>query len=98
MTDNRKYNAAHKALRAILLRRLIPGTPCPQVVNGKVCGEPMWPWQPLDLGHNADGTWLGLTHRACNRRAGGINGNRSPLRAGKPDNRRQRPVSNARRW
>lgn len=90
-----QYRYAHQQLRAFLLPRLRPGTPCRQdFPDGTVCGKPMWPGQPLDLGHDSNGGYLGLVHRACNRRAGGINGNQSPKRKGKPDNRRGK----GRRW
>jgi hypothetical protein len=90
------YRTAHQRLRDYLLARLVPGAPCPQVfADGTVCGKPMYRTQPLDLGHNSTGGYLGIVHAACNRREGGIRGNRSPKRKGKPDNRRQ---GKGRRW
>ena len=70
-TADRCNTAAHKAARKRALAWFRPGTPCPR------CGQPMWPWQPLDLGHVID-RWRGgtiadgvrLEHRQCNRSAG----------------------------
>lgn len=76
----RKYQGRHPKLRIILLRHLVPGTPCPQVVNGKICGQPMYPTQALDLGHDPRGGWLGLVHARCNRQEGAINSNRGIVR------------------
>jgi hypothetical protein len=72
MAAERCNTAAHKAARRRALAVFRPGTPCPR------CGAPMWPWQPLDLGHAVD-RWRGgtitdgvrLEHRSCNRSAGG---------------------------
>jgi hypothetical protein len=74
-----KYRRRHQQLRARLLAALTPGTPCPQIVNGRMCGKPMYPTQNLDLGHNDDGTYLGLVHSRCNRQAGAINSNRGAI-------------------
>ena len=57
----------HKTLRRWLLADLAarPGQPCPR------CGLPMYVSQLLDLDHTDDRTgYLGLSHRACNRRDG----------------------------
>jgi hypothetical protein len=57
----------HKTLRKRLLADLTqrPGQPCAR------CGLPMYPWQLLDLDHTDDRSgYLGLSHRACNRRDG----------------------------
>jgi len=87
-----KYRNTWPKLRILALQRLIPGTPC------RRCGKPMYHTQPLDLGHPTDGhDGIALEHRSCNRRAGGINGNRSPLRKGKPDNRKPKR-SAGRQW
>lgn len=86
------YRSYHQRTRIVRMAHLArhQGRPC------RRCGQPMYTWQPLDLGHPTDG-YVGydLEHRDCNRRAGGINGNKSPKRAGKPDNRRQ---GKGRRW
>ena len=71
-----RYRRAHQQLRAKLLALLIPGTPCPQPVNGIVCGQPMLPGQRLELGHDDFGGYIGLVHASCNHRAGAIKGNR----------------------
>jgi hypothetical protein len=58
---------AHKALRKKLLAELArrPGQPCSR------CGGPMYVSQLLDLDHTDDRrSYLGLAHRACNRRDG----------------------------
>ncbi len=58
---------AHKALRKRLVADLArrPGQPCAR------CGRPMYVSQLLDLDHTDDRTgYLGLSHRACNRRDG----------------------------
>lgn len=57
----------HKTLRKRLLASLMrqPGQPCAR------CGQPMYVSQLLDLDHTDDRSgYLGLAHRACNRRAG----------------------------
>ena len=57
----------HKTLRRWLLADLAhrPGQPCAR------CGLPMDVSQLLDLDHTDDRTgYLGLSHRACNRRDG----------------------------
>lgn len=88
-----KYRGKHPKLRAILLKRLVPGTPCPQPVNGRVCGQPMYPTQKLHLGHAPDGSYLGLVHARCNTQQGAINSNRGVVR--RP---LKRMVSTGRRW
>ena len=58
---------AHKTLRKRLLADLArrPGQPCAR------CGRPMYVSQLLDLDHTDDRAgYLGLSHRACNRRDG----------------------------
>lgn len=57
----------HKTLRRRLLADLArrPGQPCAR------CGLPMYVSQLLDLDHTDDRAgYLGLSHRACNRRDG----------------------------
>ena len=59
--------AAHKRARKLTLADLArrPGQPCAR------CGLPMYPTQLLDLDHTDDRAgYLGLSHRACNRRDG----------------------------
>ena len=89
-----KYRGTWPQLRAIALRRLIPGTPC------RRCGKPMWHSQPLDLGHPTDGhAGLALEHRSCNRAAGARNSNLA--QAGKPRphwHKHHRPPPSGRRW
>jgi len=43
--QQRGYTAEHDRIRADLLAKLVPGSPCPR------CGEPMWPTQELHAGH-----------------------------------------------
>ena len=68
MTTRGKTNdGPHKTLRKRLLADLTrrPGQPCAR------CGLPMYVAQLLDLDHTDDRTgYLGLSHRACNRRDG----------------------------
>jgi hypothetical protein len=63
-------------MREELLRQLVPGiTPCAR------CGQPMWPeTERLDLDH-ADhdrALYIGLSHAACNRSAGGARAHLTP--------------------
>ena len=71
-----RYGSDHRKLRLIALANLVPGSPCPQPIDGVVCGKPMWPTQRLHLGHADDGSYLGLVHAVCNERAAAIKGNR----------------------
>ena len=72
-----KYRGQHPQLRAQLLAVLKPGTPCRQIVRGKICGQPMWPGiQELHLGHDDHGGYIGIVHARCNEQAGAINSNR----------------------
>jgi hypothetical protein len=65
------YGAAHQKLRAET-KASAYGTPCAR------CGRPMQPGQAIDLDHTDDRTgYLGWSHRACNRRAGAVNGNKA---------------------
>lgn len=88
-----RYAGQHQQLRALLLRQLIPGTPCPQVVDGHLCGQPMYRDQALELGHTPEGSYLGLVHRTCNRADGAIRRTRVCIRCKKqfqPSRKRQR--------
>jgi hypothetical protein len=72
------YGGQHQQLRRQLLAVLKPGTPCPQPVNGKPCGKPMWPGiQKLDLGHSEHGGYIGIVHARCNQQDGAIEGNKN---------------------
>ena len=77
-----KYRGRHPKLRERLMRdlRRRPGQPCPQVVAGVVCGQPMYREQALDLGHDDKGGYIGLVHARCNRQAGAIASNRGIVR------------------
>jgi hypothetical protein len=84
------YGVRHQELRARLVRRFVPGTPCPQVfADGSVCGEPMFLSQNLQLGHAPDRRrYLGLVHALCNARAAAEVTNRA--RAGRVPSRAAR--------
>lgn len=73
------YGQEHRELRAMLLTALAadPGSQfCCR------CEKPMFPWEQLDLGHNADRSgWTGLEHANCNR------GRRQPGRKPKGRNK-----------
>lgn len=65
------YGREHKALRAYLIARYIPGvTLCWR------CGKPITTLRLRDihLGHDDDNPliWRGLEHAACNLAAGGV--------------------------
>ena len=66
-TTQRGYGYAHQQLVRAARAAYVAGQPCAR------CGKPIWPAQPVDLGH-ADGTakqqYAGLEHRSCNRAAG----------------------------
>ncbi len=72
-TTARGYGSPHQQARQRYLARYRPGDPCTR------CGQPLpRDTSLIDLGHNDTRTgWTGLEHRACNRRAGAINGNRA---------------------
>jgi len=75
-TSRRGYGWSHQKLR----RRWAP-----QVAQGVVpcakCGRLIHPGEWWDLGHSEDRTiYTGPEHRTCNRSAGAVKGNRSPLR------------------
>jgi hypothetical protein len=106
-TTARGYGWPHQKLRAVLLRALVPGSPCPR------CQQPMWPkLQQLDLGHvDGDKTrYSGLEHARCNRSSGAKFGNLLRGRSGaitrKRERRRrhwpppepERPSPRSRRW
>lgn len=79
-TRGRTNTGPHKTLRKRLLADLArrPGQPCAR------CGQPMHMSQLLDLDHTDDRAgYLGLSHRACNRRDG---------------QRKTVAILNARRW
>jgi hypothetical protein len=64
---NKTNDGPHKTLRKRLIADLTrrPGQPCAR------CGLPMYVTQLLDLDHTDDRAgYLGLSHRACNRRDG----------------------------
>jgi hypothetical protein len=66
-TRGQSNTGPHKTLRRRLLADLArrPGQPCAR------CGQPMYQTQLLDLDHTDDRLgYLGLSHRACNRRDG----------------------------
>lgn len=71
----RAYGSEHRRIRDALLPSAW-GTPCPR------CGQPMLRGQDLDLGHSTDLVIRPgvpgdrIEHADCNRRAGGIVGNR----------------------
>ena len=65
-----RYGTRHQALRARLLRTLVPGSPCLQpFADGTICGKPMDKTQRLHLGHDDNGGYIGLVHASCNDRA-----------------------------
>jgi hypothetical protein len=66
-TRGKSNTGPHRTLRKWLLADLArrPGQPCAR------CGQPMYVTQLLDLDHTDDRAgYLGLSHRACNRRDG----------------------------
>jgi predicted nucleic acid-binding Zn ribbon protein len=70
----RKYGGEHQRQRRAFMARLRDGDPCSR------CGEAMTRDMALELDHDEDGSYLGLSHRICNRRAAGI---KSAILAGK---------------
>lgn len=62
-TSDRGYGWEHQKVRAEYMDALRDGDPCAR------CQEPMRVSEPVDLDHAADGGYLGLSHRACNRAA-----------------------------
>lgn len=66
-STERGYGGAHKTTRKRYIAAHKPGDPCAR------CGDPMWDdVRLLDLDHNDERTgYLGLSHRACNRRTAG---------------------------
>ena len=67
--EDRAYGPEHRRLRAILLPRAV-GQMCPK------CGQLMYAWQPLDLGHSTRARKRAglpgdqIEHRRCNRSEG----------------------------
>lgn len=76
-TTERGYGSAHQQER----RRWSPLVASGQATCWR-CGRLIRPGSPWDLGHDDhDRTiYRGPEHRACNRRAGALKGNRSPKR------------------
>jgi hypothetical protein len=69
--DGRGYGAAHKAFRLRYLRAIESGN----VVLCARCSRRILPGTPFDLDHTPDrSSYLGPSHRTCNRRQGGRNG------------------------
>ena len=71
-TTERGYGHTHRLERTRRLTQFRQGDPCAH------CGQPIYgPPASIDLGHTTDRTsYIGLTHRACNRADGAIRGNR----------------------
>ena len=66
-----RYGSQHRRLRMALLPFSV-GSPCTR------CGKPIAAGEPIDLDHTDDGTaYAGWAHAHCNRRSGGIKGNRA---------------------
>lgn len=59
-----KYGPEHRRIRAATLEAAY-GSACVR------CGALMVRGEPLDLDHAEDGSYLGFSHRHCNRSAGG---------------------------
>ena len=83
-THDRGYGTAHQRLRVTMLRTMHEGTLCVR------CGQPMFRWQELDLGHGAIPAMLGgraerLEHASCNRRAGALMRNAKARRRALPE-------------
>jgi hypothetical protein len=67
---SRGYGAAHRSLRAGVARVVEAG----EAVCAR-CGLPIRPGEPFDLDHGPDrSSYLGPSHRGCNRQAGARNG------------------------
>ena len=77
-----QYGYAHQVARSEAMALFVDGTPCP------ICRRPMRVWQSLDLDHATPVVKGGmhgptrLTHSHCNRKQGGLIGNRSAKRKG----------------
>jgi len=75
-----QYNYEHQKARRDALALFVDGTRCP------FCRKPMRVWQSLDLDHRTPVVHGGsagptrLAHSYCNRKAGGLIGNRSAKR------------------
>jgi hypothetical protein len=65
-----KYQGEHLRVRAREMAKFRPGQLCARC---KFDGaeHPLMAGDPLELDHGPDGKYLGLSHRSCNRRAGG---------------------------
>lgn len=81
---SRGYGAAHRALRAGVARVVEAG----EAVCAR-CGKPILVGEDWDLDHGPDrSSYLGPSHRSCNRKAGArngaavTNGRRRPPQAG----------------
>ena len=69
-TKARGYGQRHRAER----ERWRPIVDAGRAVCAR-CKQPIEPGRPWDMGHTDDRTaWTGPEHRACNRKAGGVNG------------------------
>lgn len=87
------YGREHKALRAYLIARYVPGvTACWR------CGLPITTLRTRDvhLGHDDDNPaiWRGLEHARCNESSGAARGNRE----GPPRGRYRRRRRQSRAW
>lgn len=70
-TTDRGYGSEHQRIRARMVRAMRPGTICVR------CGQPMYKWQRLQLGHgevpaSQGGKGERLEHGVCNESAGGL--------------------------
>jgi hypothetical protein len=66
-----KYGAAHQSARKAYAARHRPDDPCVR------CHRPLGPLTSgLHLDHAEDGSYLGFSHAACNKRAGASKGAR----------------------
>ena len=64
-----RYGAQHQAARRAAVARHHPSDLCQR------CGHELGPMGPnLHLDHDEDGSYLGFSHAACNRRAGAVKG------------------------
>lgn len=66
-TTQRGYTNTYRHLRAQYAQRIAAG----HIYMCTICGQPIRPGQPWDLGHTPDRAHIvGPQHRACNRRDG----------------------------
>jgi hypothetical protein len=76
MSKDPSKDSGHRAVRERLSPLVSVG-----VTRCSICGERILPGQPWDLDHAEDrASYRGPAHRSCNRREGGIRGNKSPKR------------------